>query len=113
DFGIYSLVGGIVILFSFLNNSMNTATQRFINFEKASKVVENVKRIFNISLVNHFLISLIVLALAETVGLWFLNTKLNIPPERMYAANVVYQLSVLTTIVDIIRVPYNAMILAH
>lgn len=113
DFGIFNLVGGVVVLFSFLNNSMSAATQRFINYEKASEIVEDIKKVFNISVVNHFLISLIVLVLAETIGLWFLNTKLNIPSERMYAANVVYQLSVVITIINIIRVPYNAMILAH
>lgn len=113
DFGIYNLVGGVVVLFSFLNASMSAATQRFINFEKASGVLEHVKKIFNISVVNHLLISFIVLVLAETIGVWVLNYKLNIPPERVYAANVMYQMTVITTIVDIIRVPYNGIILAY
>lgn len=112
DFGIFNVVGGVVVLFSFLNGSMSAATQRFINVEKASGVVERVKKIFNISVVNHLLIALAILVLAETFGLWFLNAKLNIPPERMYAANWVYQLSVLTTIIHIIRVPFNSIILA-
>lgn len=113
DFGIYNLVGGIVVLFSFLNGSMNVATQRFINFEKASGIVEHVRKIFNISVINHILISFVVLLLAETIGLWVLNNKLNIPTDRIYAANVMYQMTIIITMVDIIRVPYNGMILAY
>lgn len=113
DFGIYNLVGGVVVLFSFLNGSMNAATQRFINFEKATGVIENIKKIFNISVVNHLLISAVVLVLAETIGLWLLNNTLNIPSERISAANWVYQMSVATTVIGIIRTPYNGIILAY
>lgn len=113
DFGIYNLVGGVVVLFSFLNGSMGAATQRFINFEKATLLKESVKKIFNISITNHLLISATVLVLAETFGLWFLNQKLNIPEGRIIAANIVYQISLLTALIDIMRVPYNSMIIAY
>ncbi|MES2278380.1 MAG: oligosaccharide flippase family protein [Bacteroidota bacterium] len=113
DFGTYNLVAGVVILFTFLNAPMVITTQRFINVEKVSKIVKNVNRIFNISLSVHVIISLIILLLAETVGLWFLNYKLNIPAERMYAANFVFQMSILTTVIDVMRVPFNAMIIAY
>ena len=113
DFGIYNLVGGVVVLFSFLNSSMSSGTQRYINFEKASGEINDVNKIFNISLVNHFLIVGAVVILAETVGLWFLNFKLNIPADRYFAANIVYQFSILTTIVGIIRTPFSAMLLAY
>jgi len=113
DFGIYNLVGGILVLISFLNNSMNAATQRFMNVEKASMLPKRINKIFNISLLNHLLIAFVVLLLAETLGLWFLNNQLNIPLDRMYAANIVYQLSILSTMMDILRVPFNAMILAY
>lgn len=113
DFGIYSLVAGVVVLFSFLNNSMNAATQRFISYEKASSNAIQINKIFNVSVINHGLISLIFLFFAETIGLWFLNMKLNIPQDRMYAANIAYQMSVLTAIMNILRVPYNATIIAY
>lgn len=113
DYGIYNLVGGIVILFSFLNGAMSGATQRFINFERATNNKENVKKIFNISLLNHLLIALGILLLSETFGLWFLNYRLNIPSDRVYAANVVYQLTILTALIDIMRIPFNAMIIAY
>lgn len=113
DFGIYNLVAGVVVLFSFLNNSMSSATQRFINVERATKLSENVKRVFNLSVKNHLIISLFVLALAESVGLWFLNNKLNIPDAKIAQANIVYQISIATTILGIMRMPLNAIIVAH
>lgn len=113
DFGIYNLVGGIVVLFAFFNNAMSATTQRYINVEIASGLTERINKVFCTSLNIHFLIALIVVFLAETVGLWFLNYQLNIPEERMYAANVVYQISIITTALSIIRLPYDAIILAY
>ncbi|WP_211290026.1 MATE family efflux transporter [Mucilaginibacter auburnensis] len=113
DFGVYNLVGGVVVMFTFLNAPMTSATQRFINVEKASGFADRVNKIFNISLSVHVIISILILLLAETAGLWFLNYKLNIPPDRMSAANFVFQLSILTTVIDVMRVPFNAMIIAY
>lgn len=113
DFGIYNLVGGVVILFTFINTPMVATTQRFINIEKVSSSISKVNKIFNISLSVHILISIIILILAETVGLWFLNNKLSIPSDRLYSANIVFQFSILVTILNIIRVPYNAIIIAY
>ncbi|QPB42721.1 MATE family efflux transporter [Rodentibacter haemolyticus] len=113
DFGIYNIVMGVVILFSFFNGTMTATTQRFINVEKASNDVERINKVFNISLLNHLFIMLIVTVLAETVGLWFLNHKLNIPATRMQAANAVYQIALLIALIEIIKVPFNAMIVAH
>ena len=113
DFGIYNLVGGVVVLFSFLNNAMSNSSQRFLNIEIAKNIKENINKVFNTSLNIHILITIIVLILSETVGLWFLNSKLNIPGNRIYAANIVYQMSILTTIINILRIPYNATILAN
>ncbi|OOF59029.1 oligosaccharide flippase family protein [Rodentibacter myodis] len=113
DFGIYNIVMGVVILFSFFNGTMTATTQRFINVEKASNEVARVNKVFNISLLNHLLIMVVVAILAETVGLWFLNHKLNIPAARMQAANVVYQIALLIALIEIIKVPFNAMIVAH
>lgn len=113
DFGIYSVVAGVVILFSFLNGTMSAATLRYINVEKASSKIENVKKIFNISIVNHLMIALLVVVLAESVGIWFLNNKLDIPEDRMPIANFIYQFSILVMFVEIMRVPFNAIIVAY
>ncbi|OOF44555.1 polysaccharide biosynthesis protein [Rodentibacter trehalosifermentans] len=113
DFGIYNIVMGVVILFSFFNGTMTATTQRFINVEKAANDASRINMIFNISLLNHLFIMLVVTVLAETVGLWFLNHKLNIPTERRDAANIVYQIALLIALIEIIKVPFNAMIVAH
>ncbi|MFI3314812.1 MAG: lipopolysaccharide biosynthesis protein [Rikenellaceae bacterium] len=113
DFGIYNIVGGVVILFSFIQGAMTAATQRFLNFEMGCGTPASVNRIFSMSLTAHIIISLFVLFLGETIGLWFINNKLNIPADREIALNWVYQFSLLTTCVSIIRVPYHATIVAH
>lgn len=113
DFGIYNIVGGIVILFSFLNATLSTATQRFISYELGKKNYSRVHEIFSISMTSYFIISLIIILLCETIGLYFLNTQINIPKERIYAANWVYQFSILAFICNIIRVPYSASIIAY
>jgi O-antigen/teichoic acid export membrane protein len=113
DFGIYNIVGGVVILFEFLNSAMASATQRFLSFELGKNDSEEVKRVFSMSMTAHISIALLVILLAETIGLWFLNTQINIPEGRMNAANWVYQFSILTFCVNIIRTPYNASIIAY
>ena len=107
DFGIYNLIGGIVTFFAFLNIAMTNATQRFLNYELGRGNIEQLKKTFSISMTAHISIALLVLLLAETIGLWFVNTQLRIPVERVTAANWVYQFSVLTLLVNIVRVPYN------
>ena len=113
DFGIYSIVGGIVVLLGFLNNAMAGATQRFLNFEMGRNSNEALNKVFTSSLAIHFLIAFVILVLAETIGLWFLNSRMNIAPARMDAANWVYQFSVLSFLAAIVSVPYNASIIAH
>lgn len=113
DYGIYNVVGGIVVLFTFINNAMITSTQRYLNFELGKNDLQQAKKVFSVSLNIHIFIALIVLLLAETVGLWFLNTTIQYPEARDFAVQVTYQLSILTTCVKIIRAPYNAAIVAH
>lgn len=113
DFGIYNVVGGIVVMFAFLNGTLGSGTQRFITFQLGKNDFNELKKVFSISLTIHVGIGLIILILAETVGLWFLNNKLNIPADRMYASQWVYQFSVFASIISIIQVPYNASIIAH
>lgn len=113
DFGIYNVVGGIVVMFSFLNGAMAISTQRFLSFNLGRNDREQVARVFSMSMTAHISIALFVLVLAETLGLWIFYHYLNIPPERLSAAHWVYQLSVLTFCINIIRVPYNAGINAY
>lgn len=113
DFGIYNVVGGIVMMFTFMNGALAGATSRFITYEIGRKNDIQLNKMFNVSLVTHVFIALIVLALAETVGLWFLYNKMIIPAERMDAAFWVYQISIATCILSITQVPYTATIIAH
>src|SRR5690554_3685710 len=94
DFGIYNVVGGFVTMFAFLNSAMASATQRFLSFEIGRKDFVQLRNVFSMSVNIHFIIAFVVLLLAETVGLWFVNTQLTIPPDRMNAAQWVYQFSI-------------------
>ena len=112
DFGIYNVVGGIVVLFTFINSAMSTVTQRHLAYE-LGKVNGNMSKIFSMCFNIHVGIAIIITLLAETAGLWFLNYKMNFPENKMFIVNIVYQITILTTIANIIRVPYNALILAE
>jgi len=113
DFGIYNVVGSIVMMFSFFNSAMSSATQRFMSYELGKNDAKQLKKVFSMSVNIHGVIAATILILAETIGLWFLNVKLNIPIERMDAANWVYQFSILSFFFTVVGVPYNAMIIAH
>jgi len=113
DYGIYNVVGGIVVMFSFLSNTMASASQRFFAFELGRNDIFQLKRTFSMTLFIYAIIIVIILLLSETIGLWFLNNKLVIPVERIDAANWIYQFAVLSFVVTILRTPYNASIIAH
>ena len=113
DFGIYNVVGGFVSMLSFLNTSIANGFQRFFNFELGKERIGTVKRMFSVSLSIQIGLSLLILLLAETVGLWFLNTLMNIPSNRIVAANWIYQCSVLMLIITLFRAPYDAIIIAN
>ena len=113
DYGIYGVVGGVVAMFSFLNSSMAGATSRFLTFEMGQGNTERLKGTFSSALIIHIIIALVVLILAETIGLWFLCHKLVIPEGRVAAAHLVYQCSIISSILSITQVPYNSLIIAH
>lgn len=113
DYGIYNVVGGVVAMFGFINSSMSSATQRYITFALGKGDMKNLQKVFSTALQIHFLIAILILLLGETVGLWFLYEKMQIPTDRMDAAFWVLQCSILSTVVMIISVPYNADIIAH
>lgn len=113
DFGIYNVVGGVVTMFSLLSGSLMAAISRFITFELGTGNEEKLHRVFCTSVSVQLIMSAIVLVVAETVGLWILNTQLNIPDGRMGAANWVYQCSIVTFILGLISAPYNAAVISH
>lgn len=113
DFGLYNVVGGIVMMFTFLNGSLAGATSRFITYEIGRHDYVRLHKIFNVSLLTHIMIALVIVILAETVGLWFLYNKMVIPEGRFDAAFWVYQISVISCFLSITQVPYSAMIIAH
>ncbi|TWR28010.1 lipopolysaccharide biosynthesis protein [Mucilaginibacter achroorhodeus] len=113
DFGIYNVVGGIIVMLGFFNSAMTASTQRFLTFELGKNDITQLRKTFNMSSTVHAIIAVIVLILAETVGLYFLNHYLHIPAQRMYAANWVYQFTIFAFIVTVISVPYNAAIIAN
>lgn len=113
DYGIYNVVGGVVSLFTFLSGSMATATQRYITFALGSSDGSYLKNVFSTSILIHALLAFIIIVLAETVGLWFLNNYMRIPENRMDAAFWVYQFSIFTCVVMLMSVPYNSLIIAN
>jgi O-antigen/teichoic acid export membrane protein len=113
DFGIYNVVGGFVSMFALINGGMSSVTQRFLNFEMGKKNAERLNQVFSAAVFIHTILAIIILILGETIGLWFLNTQLNIAEERMIAAQWVFQCSLLTFCLNLICVPYNATIIAH
>lgn len=113
DFGIYNVVGGVVAMFSVLSGSLSTAISRFITYELGKGNKENLNKIFSSAVTIQFGLAGIIILLAETIGIWFLNIKMNIPEVRMEAANWVFQFSILTFAINLISVPYNASIIAH
>lgn len=113
DFGIYNIIGGIVVLLSIVSNSMTSATQRFITFELGKGNSQRVSDTFSMSLIAHLLVCVIIIFLGETIGLWYIQEKLLIPDDRHTAAFWVYQVSLLTVLTNVIRSPYNASVIAY
>ena len=113
DYGLYNVVGGIVVVLSFLNSAIAGATQRYLNFEMGRGGSVALKRVFSTSLLIHFIVSGVILLMAETLGLWFLNNHMVIAEDRIMAANWVYQFSIASFILTVLSVPYNATIVAH
>ncbi len=113
DYGLYNVIGGVVTLFAFLRSSMSSSTQRFLAYEMGSGTKESLRQVFSVCLTTHILLALILLILAETVGLWFLNTQLNIPDGRETAAGWIYQFAVLSLCLRMISLPYDADIVSN
>lgn len=113
DFGIFNLVGGVVIFLSFFQSALHNATYRFLAFELGAQNYNNLNKVYSMSINCHILLALILWLIMEIAGVWFINNHLIIPEERIIAANWLYQFSLFTFILSIIRTPYNSNIIAH
>lgn len=113
DFGIQNVVGGVVGMLSLITSSLSSATGRFLTFELGKEDKAGLKRVFSTALLIHIVLAFIVLVVAETVGLWFLNTKMTIPAARMFAANWLYQNTIFAFMLGLFSVPYNSSIISH
>ena len=113
DYGIYNVIGGVVAMFSMISNSLSSSVSRFLTFELGKGNLEGLKRVFSTSLSIHVALVLVIVLLSETLGLWFLNTHMTIPENRLYAANWVFQASVLTFVINLLSVPFSASIVSH
>lgn len=113
DYGIYNAVGGFVAMFHVISGAMSTATQRFLSFHIGTQSQEKVSKVFSTAMTIHALLALLILVIAETIGLWFLNFKMVFPADRYVAANWVFQLSIVTLMIEVMSVPYNAALIAY
>lgn len=113
DYGIYNVVGGFVAMFSLISNSLSSSVSRFLTFELGRGDKLRLKETFSTSMLVHITLALIVFILAESLGVWFLNTYMTIPSNRLYAANWVFQASVISFMFGLTCVPYNASIASH
>lgn len=112
NYGIYNVVGGFVSMFSVLSGTLTAASQRYIAFELGKRKPQ-LSKVFSTTISIHFLLAFVIFILLESIGLWFLNSKMNIDQERLFAANCVFQCSVITFCVSLISIPYNAAIVAY
>lgn len=113
DFGIYNVVGGVVSMFSVLSNSLSAAIMRFLTYQLGRDNKKRLQQVFSTSINIQIILCVIITILLESVGLWFLNEKMVIPDNRIVAANWVYQLSIIAFCINLISVPYNALIIAY
>ena len=113
DFGIYSIVGGVVVSFSILSSAMSGAISRFITFSLGKGDLDKVRRLFATSVFIQFCIAAIIIVCAEIVGLYLLNTQMTIPDDRINAANILFQFSLAIFVIKLFCVPFNALIISN
>ena len=113
DYGIYDVVAGVVVLFTFFNSALTSGVQRYLNYYLGANDETALKKIFSQSIVAFAILSLIIVAAAESIGLLLLNKYMDIPADRMKAAQIVYQVAIISTVLSLMRIPFNAVIIAH
>lgn len=113
DYGVYNVVGGVIVMLGYLTNSLSGASSRYITYDLGTGNMALMKKTFGNILTIHFIMALIIIVIAETIGLWFVSTQLQIPIERQNAAFWVYQFAIFSSAINLVGVPYNAAIIAH
>jgi O-antigen/teichoic acid export membrane protein len=113
DFGIYNVVAGLIIMFSFLNNTMASSCQRFFAYNIGKKDTDSLSLIYSQTIIIHLIMAIFIVILVEISGLWLLNNKLTIPPDRYNAALSVFHISVLGLFISTMKVPFHALIIAY
>lgn len=113
DYGIYQAVGGIVGFLSFINGALSNGSSRFLTFELGKRDMRKLQRTFSTTLIIHIILAVIIITIAELVGIWFIENKMNIPLDRINAAIYTFHLSIITAFFTLTQVPYNASIIAH
>lgn len=113
DYGIYNIVGTVVVMFSFINGPLGTATQRFFNFELVKPNEGELNKIFNISLIIFLVLAVVMLLVMEPCGIWYVGNRMNMPVERTGAAMAAFQFSLFSFLVSFVKVPYESMIIAN
>ncbi len=113
DYGIYNVIGGIVVMFSFLSNTMSSAAQRYFSFEIGKGDFMQVNNIYSVMIQLYSVCAFLIILASESLGLWYLNNKMIIPVERVYAAKVVFHLSIVSFVLSIISTPFQALIIAQ
>lgn len=112
DYGIYNAVGGVVSMFTFINGTLTTSAQRYFSTYLAKSNTETVRNSFSLNSAVTFAFAGVIFLVLETIGLWFLNVKMSIPKDQLFAANVVYQFSIVTVLLNVFKIPYDALIIA-
>lgn len=113
DYGVYNVVGGIISMTTFLNSALTGSAQRFFSFEIGRNNLVQLRKLYSTTIIIYFALAILVVVLLESVGIWFLNNRLNIYAERIYAANWVFQCSLAVLVINMISAPYNAIIIAY
>lgn len=113
DYGIYNVVGGFVAMFSLLSSSLSVAIQRFLTFELGKNENLHLSEVFSTSINLLLFLSLLIIILAESFGLWYINNVLNYPPQRVNAVNVIFQISLITFIINLLSIPYSSLLAAY
>lgn len=113
DYGLYTVVAGFVMMFGFINTSMSNSIQRFINFEMGKNNLESTRKVFLSSLSVQLILGAIIFTLLEIIGSWYINNKLSVGPEMVFAANILFQATCISLVLNIIKAPYNAALIAN
>lgn len=113
DYGVYNAVGGFISMFSMISAALSTAISRYITFTLGENKPEKLRHIFSTGVIIQIFLSIILVLISETIGLWFLSNKMTIPEGREIAAQFVFQFSIATFVINLLSVPYNAVLIAH